>query len=141
MSQSSNDTYPTAMHIACAEQVEHDLIPALRHLHKALDAKARAWSHIIKIGRTHTQDATPLTLGQEFSGYAQQVANGITRIEQTMPMLMELAQGGTAVGTGLNAPVGFAETGGGPHRRPSPACPSPRRPTSSRRSPPMTRWS
>jgi fumarate hydratase class II len=109
MSQSSNDTYPTAMHIACAEQVEHDLIPALRHLHKALDAKARAWSHIIKIGRTHTQDATPLTLGQEFSGYAQQVANGIARIEQTMPMLMELAQGGTAVGTGLNAPVGFAE--------------------------------
>ncbi|MCX7344691.1 MAG: class II fumarate hydratase, partial [Alphaproteobacteria bacterium] len=109
MSQSSNDTYPTAMHIACAEQVEHDLIPALRHLHKALDAKAKAWSHIIKIGRTHTQDATPLTLGQEFSGYAQQVANGIARIEQTMPMLMELAQGGTAVGTGLNAPVGFAE--------------------------------
>ena len=109
MSQSSNDTYPTAMHIACAEQVEHDLIPALRHLHKALDAKARAWSHIIKIGRTHTQDATPLTLGQEFSGYAQQVENGIARIEQTMPMLMELAQGGTAVGTGLNAPVGFAE--------------------------------
>ena len=109
MSQSSNDTYPTAMHIACAEQVEHDLIPALRHLHKALDAKAQAWSHIIKIGRTHTQDATPLTLGQEFSGYAQQVANGIARIEQTMPMLMELAQGGTAVGTGLNAPVGFAE--------------------------------
>ncbi|MGL4525850.1 MAG: class II fumarate hydratase, partial [Aestuariivirga sp.] len=104
-----NDTYPTAMHIACAEQIEHDLIPALRHLHKALDAKARAWSHIIKIGRTHTQDATPLTLGQEFSGYAQQVANGIARIEQTMPMLMELAQGGTAVGTGLNAPVGFAE--------------------------------
>ena len=109
MSQSSNDTYPTAMHVACAEQVQHHLIPALKHLHKALDAKARAWNHIIKIGRTHTQDATPLTLGQEFSGYAQQVANGIRRIEMTMPMLMELAQGGTAVGTGLNAPVGFAE--------------------------------
>jgi fumarate hydratase class II len=109
MSQSSNDTYPTAMHIAAAEQVVHDLIPALKHLHAALDAKAKAWSHIIKIGRTHTQDATPLTLGQEFSGYAQQVENGIARIEMTLPMLMQLAQGGTAVGTGLNAPVGFAE--------------------------------
>ena len=109
MSQSSNDTYPTAMHVAAAEQVHHDLLPALRHLHKALDEKAKAWAHIIKIGRTHTQDATPLTLGQEFSGYAHQVENGIKRIEQTMPMLMELAQGGTAVGTGLNAPKGFAE--------------------------------
>jgi fumarate hydratase class II len=109
MSQSSNDTYPTAMHVACAEQIQHDLLPALRHLHKALDAKAKQWAHIIKIGRTHTQDATPLTLGQEFSGYAKQVENGIKRIEMTMPMLMELAQGGTAVGTGLNAPVGFAE--------------------------------
>ena len=109
MSQSSNDTYPTAMHVACAEQVVNDLLPALRHLHRALDAKARAWDHIIKIGRTHTQDATPLTLGQEFSGYAKQVELGIERIEQTLPRLMELAQGGTAVGTGLNAPVGFAE--------------------------------
>ncbi|AZO30787.1 class II fumarate hydratase [Mesorhizobium sp. M1B.F.Ca.ET.045.04.1.1] len=109
MSQSSNDTYPTAMHIACAERVAHHLIPALHHLHKALDAKARAFNHIIKIGRTHTQDATPLTLGQEFSGYAAQVASSIKRIEQTLPGLQELAQGGTAVGTGLNAPVGFAE--------------------------------
>jgi fumarate hydratase class II len=109
MAQSSNDTYPTAMHIACAEEIHHRLLPALRHLHAALDAKAKAWQHIIKIGRTHTQDATPLTLGQEFSGYAQQVANGIARIESTMPMLMQLAQGGTAVGTGLNAPKGFAE--------------------------------
>ncbi|HRD28245.1 MAG TPA: class II fumarate hydratase [Caulobacter sp.] len=109
MSQSSNDTYPTAMHIACAEQVVHDLLPALKHLHAALKAKSEAWQGIIKIGRTHTQDATPLTLGQEFGGYAQQVANGIHRIEQTLPQLMELAQGGTAVGTGLNAPVGFAE--------------------------------
>ena len=109
MSQSSNDTFPTAMHVACAEQVANDLIPALKHLHAALDAKAKAWDHIIKIGRTHTQDATPLTLGQEFGGYAQQVANGIERIEQTLPKLMELAQGGTAVGTGLNAPIGFAE--------------------------------
>ncbi|MEP9351287.1 class II fumarate hydratase [Xanthobacter sp. KR7-225] len=109
MSQSSNDTYPTAMHIACAEEIAHRLLPALRHLHAALKAKAEAWAHIIKIGRTHTQDATPLTLGQEFSGYAQQVENGIKRIEMTLPGLMELAQGGTAVGTGLNAPVGFAE--------------------------------
>src|SRR5690349_7997797 len=109
MSQSSNDTYPTAMHIACAEEIQHKLLPALRHLHKALDAKAKAWGNIIKIGRTHTQDATPLTLGQEFSGYATQVANGIRRIESTLPDLMQLAQGGTAVGTGLNAPVGFAE--------------------------------
>ena len=109
MSQSSNDTYPTAMHIACAEEIQHRLLPALTKLRDALDAKARAWDGIIKIGRTHTQDATPLTLGQEFSGYAAQLSNGIERIEQTMPRLMELAQGGTAVGTGLNAPVGFAE--------------------------------
>ena len=107
MSQSSNDTYPTAMHIACAEEIHHRLLPALKHLHTALAAKVTAWADIIKIGRTHTQDATPITLGQEFSGYATQVANGIARIEQTMPKLMELAQGGTAVGTGLNAPVGF----------------------------------
>ena len=107
MSQSSNDTYPTAMHIACAEEIHHRLLPALKHLHTALSAKVVAWADIIKIGRTHTQDATPITLGQEFSGYATQVANGIARIEQTMPKLMELAQGGTAVGTGLNAPIGF----------------------------------
>jgi fumarate hydratase class II len=109
MSQSSNDTYPTAMHIACAEEIHRRLLPALQHLHKALDAKAREWMGIIKIGRTHTQDATPLTLGQEFSGYAAQVQNGITRIQSTLPALMQLAQGGTAVGTGLNAPKGFAE--------------------------------
>ena len=109
MSQSSNDTYPTAMHIACAEEIRHRLLPALRHLHEALEAKAKSWGHIIKIGRTHTQDATPLTLGQEFGGYAAQIANGIKRIALTMPELMELAQGGTAVGTGLNAPIGFAE--------------------------------
>ena len=109
MAQSSNDTFPTAMHIAAAEQVVTVLVPALQHLHRALDAKAKAWDHIIKIGRTHTQDATPLTLGQEFSGYAKQVENGIARIESTLLMLMQLAQGGTAVGTGLNAPKGFAE--------------------------------
>jgi fumarate hydratase class II len=109
MSQSSNDTFPTAMHIACAEEIEHRLIPALSKLRNALNDKAQAWKDIIKIGRTHTQDATPVTLGQEFSGYATQVENGIARIQSTMPMLMQLAQGGTAVGTGLNAPVGFAE--------------------------------
>jgi fumarate hydratase, class II len=109
MSQSSNDTYPTAMHIACAEEIDHHLLPALQQLRNALNDKAQAWKSIIKIGRTHTQDATPVTLGQEFSGYTQQIENGIKRIEQTLPMLMQLAQGGTAVGTGLNAPVGFAE--------------------------------
>ncbi len=107
MSQSSNDTFPTAMHIACAEQVSRDLLPALEHLLDALKRKSIDWKKIIKIGRTHTQDATPLTLGQEFSGYAKQVENGIARIKQTLPSLMELAQGGTAVGTGLNAPKGF----------------------------------
>ncbi|MEQ1930236.1 MAG: class II fumarate hydratase [Parvularculaceae bacterium] len=109
MSQSSNDCFPTAMHIACAEEIRHRLLPALRMLRNALNDKAGAWKDIIKVGRTHTQDATPLTLGQEFSGYAKQVENGMARIEQTMPSLMELAQGGTAVGTGLNAPKGFAE--------------------------------
>ena len=109
MSQSSNDTYPTAMHVACAEEIVHRLLPALTKLRNALNDKAAAWKDIIKIGRTHTQDATPLTLGQEFSGYTQQVTNGIERIESTLPALMQLAQGGTAVGTGLNAPVGFAE--------------------------------
>ncbi len=109
MSQSSNDTYPTAMHVACAEEIHRRLLPALGKLQRALAQKAEAFADIIKIGRTHTQDATPLTLGQEFSGYAQQIANGIERIEQSLPRLMELAQGGTAVGTGLNAPIGFAE--------------------------------
>ena len=107
MSQSSNDTFPTAMHIACAEQISTDLLPALEHLHAALKQKSADWKKIIKIGRTHTQDATPLTLGQEFGGYAKQIENGITRIKQTLPALMELAQGGTAVGTGLNSPKGF----------------------------------
>ncbi|WP_209724520.1 MULTISPECIES: class II fumarate hydratase [Asticcacaulis] len=109
MSQSSNDTYPTAMHVACAEEIVHRLLPALQTLRNALNDKAEAWKDIIKIGRTHTQDATPLTLGQEFGGYTQQLTNGIERIQQTLPKLMQLAQGGTAVGTGLNAPIGFAE--------------------------------
>ncbi|MET3599350.1 class II fumarate hydratase [Martelella mangrovi] len=109
MSQSSNDTYPTAMHIACAEQIVHHLLPNLKHLQEALAAKQQEFTDIIKIGRTHTQDATPLTLGQEFSGYTAQVASAIARLELTLPGLYQLAQGGTAVGTGLNAPVGFAE--------------------------------
>ena len=109
LSQSSNDTYPTAMHVAATEEVVHRLLPALQALRNTLNDKAGAWAKIIKIGRTHTQDATPLTLGQEFSGYTQQIENGIARIESTLPMLMQLAQGGTAVGTGLNAPIGFAE--------------------------------
>jgi fumarate hydratase class II len=109
MSQSSNDTYPSAMHIAAAETVVRELIPALKHLRDALARKQEEFRDIIKIGRTHTQDATPLTLGQEFSGYVTQVGNGIERIEQGLPKLMELAQGGTAVGTGLHAPAKFAE--------------------------------
>ncbi|MGB8603336.1 MAG: class II fumarate hydratase, partial [Rhizomicrobium sp.] len=110
MSQSSNDTYPSAMHVAAAEEIVHRLLPALQHLHTALAQKAESWKDIVKIGRTHTQDATPLTLGQEFSGYAKQVENGIGRVQVTLPGLMQLAQGGTAVGTGLNAPIGFAES-------------------------------
>jgi len=109
MSQSSNDTFPTAMHIACAEELSRQVMPALEHLHAALKAKSAQFAHIIKIGRTHTQDATPLTLGQEFSGYAHQIAMSVRRIKDTLYGLYELAQGGTAVGTGLNAPVGFAE--------------------------------
>ncbi|WP_121120212.1 class II fumarate hydratase [Croceibacterium ferulae] len=109
MSQSSNDTFPSAIHIAAAREVAETLLPSLKALHAELSAKAEGWNGIIKIGRTHTQDATPLTLGQEFSGYARQVEAGIARIEATMGGLYELAQGGTAVGTGLNAPKGFAE--------------------------------
>lgn len=109
MGQSSNDTFPTAMHIAAAEQVHHELIPALEHLHSALDSKAKEFADIVKIGRTHLQDATPLTLGQEFSGYAKQIEYGIERVKNTLPRIMQLAQGGTAVGTGINSKIGFVE--------------------------------
>ena len=109
LSQSSNDSFPSAMHIAAAEEIHHRLLPALRLLHGALDAKAREFDDLIKIGRTHMQDATPITLGQEFSGYAKQIERGIERVEQTEGRLHELAQGGTAVGTGLNAIEGFDE--------------------------------
>ena len=109
MAQSSNDTFPTAMHIAAVEQIHHALLPALRHLHTALNAKAEAFAGIVKIGRTHLQDATPLTLGQEFSGYAKQIEYGLQRVKDTLPRLYQLAQGGTAVGTGINSKAGFAE--------------------------------
>ena len=108
-SQSSNDTFPTAMHIGAAEEAANRLIPKLRHLKAALADKADAWKDIVKIGRTHLQDATPLTLGQEFSGYATQMRYAIERVETALPRLLALAQGGTAVGTGLNAKPGFAE--------------------------------
>ena len=110
MGQSSNDTFPTAMYVAVAMTARDVLLPGLRKLHAALLVKVAEFDDIIKIGRTHTMDATPLTLGQEFSGYAHQVAKGIARIEAALPDIYELAQGGTAVGTGLNSPKGWGET-------------------------------
>ena len=109
MGQSSNDTFPSALHIAAARMVSDRLLPALEAMRADLQDKAERWDDIVKIGRTHTQDATPLTLGQEFSGYAALVADGIVRIKLALPGILKLAQGGTAVGTGLNAPKGFAE--------------------------------
>jgi fumarate hydratase, class II len=108
-SQSSNDTFPTAIHIAAAEEVNHRLLPALDYIAQALEEKSAAWMGIIKIGRTHLQDATPMTLGQEFSGYGTQMRLGIERVKATLPRIYALAQGGTAVGTGINCPPGFAE--------------------------------
>src|SRR6201747_2702036 len=108
MSQSSNDSFPTAMHIAAAGRIVADLIPALSELHRELRKKEKAFAKIVKIGRTHTQDATPLTLGQEFSGYAAQVGSGIARLRSALKDLYPLAQGGTAVGTGLNSKPKFA---------------------------------
>lgn len=108
-SQSSNDAFPTAIHIAAAEEVNNRLLPALDYIARALEEKTAAWMSIIKIGRTHLQDATPVTLGQEFSGYAMQVRLGIERVKTALPRVYALAQGGTAVGTGLNCPKGFAE--------------------------------
>jgi fumarate hydratase class II len=109
LSQSTNDAFPTAMHIATVEQLEHALLPALEHLHKALIDKSKKWKKIIKIGRTHLQDATPLTLGQEFSGYAEQIKLGMERISDSLKRLYPLAEGGTAVGTGLNSKPGFGD--------------------------------
>jgi fumarate hydratase class II len=108
MSQSSNDSFPTAMHIAAAQEITHRLLPALAHLHDALSRKEKEFAKIVKIGRTHTQDATPLTLGQEFSGYAAQVKSGMARIKIALKEIYPLAQGGTAVGTGLNTKPRFA---------------------------------
>ncbi|OIQ30198.1 MAG: fumarate hydratase, class II [Alphaproteobacteria bacterium MedPE-SWcel] len=110
MGQSSNDTFPTAMHIATAMSVRDVLVPGLTKLAEGLEAKAEEFKDIIKIGRTHTQDATPLTLGQEFGGYAHQIRQGLARVEAAMPGIYELAQGGTAVGTGLNTVTGWGET-------------------------------
>jgi len=109
MGQSSNDSFPTAMHIAAASEIVNHLIPSLQHLHDALLAKQNEFKDIIKIGRTHLQDATPVTLGQEFSGYVTQIAQAIKRLQGVLPNIYQLAQGGTAVGTGLNAKKGFAE--------------------------------
>jgi fumarate hydratase, class II len=109
MGQSSNDSFPTAMHVAAARAVHDRLLPALKTIHARLDGQAQSWDSIVKIGRTHLQDATPLTLGQEFSGYAAMIESNIARVEAVLPRLHQLAQGGTAVGTGLNAPKGFAE--------------------------------
>ncbi|WP_339635822.1 class II fumarate hydratase [uncultured Sneathiella sp.] len=110
LGQSSNDSFPTAMSIAAAEQVSHHLLPALNHCHQALTDKYFEFKDIIKIGRTHAQDAVPITLGQEFSGYARQIELGMARLKDSLPRVMEVAQGGTAVGTGLNAAPGFANT-------------------------------
>ncbi|WP_299565633.1 class II fumarate hydratase [uncultured Mycolicibacterium sp.] len=107
MSQSSNDTFPTATHLAATEAAVRQLIPALEVLHASLDAKARQWRNVVKSGRTHLMDAVPVTLGQEFSGYARQIEAGIERVKAALPRLAELPIGGTAVGTGLNAPEGF----------------------------------
>ena len=107
--QSSNDSFPTAMHIAAARAVNDRLLPALNMIHRKLFEQAESWDRIVKIGRTHLQDATPLTLGQEFSGYAYQIEAGIARVNAALPRVYQLAQGGTAVGTGLNAPKGFGE--------------------------------
>src|SRR3954464_7268011 len=109
MSQSSNDSFPTAMHIAAAEEIVQRLLPSLTYLHRELVRKEKAFAKIVKIGRTHTQDATPLTLGQEFSGYAAQVESGLARLKAAIKDLYPLAQGGTAVGTGLNSKPRFAK--------------------------------
>ena len=139
LGQSSNDSFPTAMHIAAAQQLRSRLFPALENLHAALADKSRAFADIIKIGRTHLQDATPISLGQEFSGYAAQVGLGRQRIEATLPCLYALAQGATAVGTGLNTHPGFANAFAAQVALPR-GCLLHPLPTSSRPLPRMTRW-
>jgi len=109
MGQSSNDTFPTAMHVAAVLAIENQLLPSLEKLAEAIEAKSREWNDVIKIGRTHLQDAVPLTVGQEWSGFAHQLRDAIRGVRASKDGLLELAAGGTAVGTGLNAPPGFAE--------------------------------
>ena len=108
-SQSSNDSFPTVMHVATILEVNHRLIPHLKELTVSLKQKSEEFKDIVKIGRTHTQDATPLTLGQEFGGYVAQLEHGLKRVQDALPAVLEIAQGGTAVGTGLNTYIGFAE--------------------------------
>jgi fumarate hydratase class II len=132
MGQSSNDTFPTAMHIAAVRAVHEQLLPSVRALQAAIEAKAEAWRDVVKIGRTHLEDAVPLTVGQEWSGYAHQLGQAVERVEASTQGLYELAAGGTAVGTGLNAPPGFGEE--------IAVIPSARPPTSSPRSAVSTRW-
>ena len=139
--QSSNDVFPTAMNVAAAETVTRDLLPALDALRATLAAKAEASPTIVKIGRTHLQDATPLTLGQEFSGYAAQLAHARAHIDAALPHVCELALGGTAVGTGLNTHPEFGARVGGRDRRATPGCRSSAPRTNSRRWPPPMRWS
>ena len=109
MGQSSNDTFPTAMHIAAVQAIHEKLLPSVQALQQAIEARARRWRDVVKIGRTHLEDAVPLTVGQEWSGYAHQLAQAIDRVTTSAEGLHELAAGGTAVGTGLNAPSGFGE--------------------------------
>ena len=138
-SQSSNDVFPTSIHVAATEAVVNELIPALDHLSAALQAKADDWATVVKAGRTHLMDATPVTLGQEFGGYAAQVRYGTERLLASLPRLAELPLGGTAVGTGINTPPGFSGKVIAELSR-SPACPSPRPATTSRRRAPGTAW-
>ena len=138
MSQSSNDTFPTAMNIAAVEEVLHRLLPSVRRLRDALDVKAKAFADIVKIGRTHLQDAVPLTLGQEISGYVAQLDADVTRIETAVAGLYELAIGGTAVGTGINTHPEFADRAGARRSPSSPDSRSGPPRTSSPRSPPTT---
>ena len=137
---SSNDQFPSAIHIAATRTVTTDLIPALRQLAASLSAKAAEFAKVVKSGRTHLMDATPVTLGQEFGGYAAQVRYGIERLETALPRVAELPLGGTAVGTGINAPAGFAADVIA-SSRPRPDCRSPRPATTSRRRAPATGWS
>ncbi len=139
-SQSSNDAFPTAMHVAAAEETVKSLLPSLHLLENALEGKSQQWKKVVKIGRTHLQDATPLTVGQEFSGYVQQLKDAQRAIRAALPAVYELALGGTAVGTGLNTHPKYAGLRGEEASRPRRAWPSSPRPTSSPPSPRTTRW-